>query len=80
MPLAQLSSLRGLVLQGQGHQKLQHVMELLSSAVQGCMLKVEVWDRWGGKVQRDQVIAARAALVAEKGSRNVPILVLQDWE
>jgi hypothetical protein len=78
-PLAQLSSLRGLVVEGQGHPKPHDVLQLLSSAVQGCLLKIEVMICCWNQQQRSHVTAARAGLVAEKGSRNVPLLDLHDY-
>jgi hypothetical protein len=77
-PLTQLSSLRVLVVEGQRHPQPVDVLPLLSSAMQGCLLKIKTGGCWWSQQQKDQVIAARAALVAEKGSRNVPVLDLRD--
>jgi hypothetical protein len=56
------------------------VIQLLSSAVQGCLLKIKltVVTQHMGLSTSQQVIEdicrAHTALVAEKGCRNVPVL------
>jgi hypothetical protein len=75
-PLATLSSLRHLIFSGSPHVSKQAITRLLSSAVQGCMLKVELRQCVVAEV-KEECIRARAALVVEKGSRNVPRLVFR---
>jgi hypothetical protein len=67
-----MASLRELVLgyvpNGESELCLQ---QLLSSAVQGCLLKVVLPHTFPCL---DRVKAAHAMLVTERGSRNVPVL------
>jgi hypothetical protein len=72
-PLSTLSSLRHLILAGSPYIKKQAVTHLLSSAEQGCLLKMELVECLSPEVEQE-CLKARAALVAEKGSRNVPRL------
>jgi hypothetical protein len=46
---------------------------LLSSALQGCLLKIELFHCMDPEVEQE-CIKARAALAMERGSRNVPSL------
>jgi hypothetical protein len=79
-PLAQLSSLRQIdlfnITAGHGAQV---VIDLLASATQGCRLKIKKSPT--AKIAehvRSELIRARDALVAERGSRSVPVLDLGD--
>jgi hypothetical protein len=85
-PLAHLQGLTELFMDHQCLKSAQPVAQLLSSAVQGCRLKVRLPDTgydddWFslGEVSMsesvtNQVISAHATLKAERGSRLVPQL------
>jgi hypothetical protein len=73
-PLATLSSLRCLIFSGNSNVSKQAITRLLSTAVQGCMLNIELVQCLSKQVKKE-CIRARDVLVAEKGSRNVPRLV-----
>jgi hypothetical protein len=78
-PLAQLSSLKTLALKVSSEGQLQPLQKLLSSAVQGCLLRVELCDDTSVHMVQ-QVRAVREAVVEEKGSRNVPgLMVRKPW-
>jgi hypothetical protein len=75
-PVAQLRSLRQLLLELSGitaQYGTQLVVDLLSSAVQGCLLKIQKKGHTPNDV-RAELVRSRDALVAERGSRNVPVL------
>jgi hypothetical protein len=59
-------------------QGIQPLMQLLSSALQGCLLKIDVVAQGHGLWELEQLKSAYTALVAEKGSRNVPLLHMQE--
>jgi hypothetical protein len=50
-----------------------HTKRLLSSAVQGCLLRIELPRRISRPVL-ERIKAAQGALIAERGSRNVPLM------
>jgi hypothetical protein len=74
-PLATLSSLRHLIFRDNDYVSKHAIIRLLSIAVQGCMLSIELVQCLSRQA-RKECISARATLVVEKGSRNVPRLVL----
>jgi hypothetical protein len=80
-PLCQLSSLRELKLDVPGvmyHHGTQPILDLMSSAVQGCLLKI-INTGFAEMRGRRKTRRAADALVAEKGSRNVAVLELDDY-
>jgi hypothetical protein len=52
----------------------QPLIQLMASAVQGCLLKVHVRDCMSAPEEQEACIIERAALVLERGSRNIPCL------
>jgi hypothetical protein len=80
--LSRFSSLRELELEVSriiDDHGTEPILGLLSSAVQGCLLKITDTSSYGSQDNR-KVRSARASLVAERGSRNVPVLVLNECE
>jgi hypothetical protein len=76
-PLAQLASLKELVVSRSDDAELElHIKQLLSSAEQGCLLTIELPYGTSGPVV-DQIKAAQAVLVAERGNRKVPLVQVQ---
>jgi hypothetical protein len=72
-PPAHLGSLRGLQLEGILLTEPGPLVDLLSSSIQGCLLSIQVESEgMADLVVMGGVKKARARLVAEKGSRNVP--------
>jgi hypothetical protein len=77
-PLAQLRSLRQLFLDLSSIMRkhgTKPVVGLLASAVRGCLLKIQDTDYTAEHLEAE-LISARDALVAERGSRNVPAVWL----
>jgi hypothetical protein len=72
-PLAQLSSLRQLVLGRGSVTQAQPVIHLLSFATQGCLLRIRLTEDVEQHVC-SEAIGARAALKAKRGGGMVPLL------
>jgi hypothetical protein len=75
-PVAHISPLRELRLEASADTAVQPICQLLSSAVQGCLLRIQVHGYNLVPAEWEGCMAAKASLAAEKGSRNVPSLEL----
>jgi hypothetical protein len=81
-PLAQLISLKEVAFEFcdiTSQHGIQPVVDLLASAKQGHRLKIKKMTGTElAEGDRRELIRARDALVAERGSRSVPVLDLED--
>jgi hypothetical protein len=75
-PVARISSLRELRLEASARTAVQPICQLLSAAVQGCLLKVQVHGYHLIPAEWEGATSHQTSLAADRGSRNVPSLEL----
>jgi hypothetical protein len=73
-PLAQLSSLRELHLPPHTGVTLASLERLFSTAVQGCLLRITMCSMQFGSVPTEDYSLMRQRVVAQRGSRDTPVL------